>query len=141
MDIKRINKPVVTMDSDITCKGSILFGSGCMKCVKCLDEWKMLMKKEKTPTTIKVFYKRNLKMTSGKLASQVAHAVKNLGSTPKDCDIHVLMASNKKFEEYKNFCCVNNIKHYIQKDKGLSEVKADTETVIAYIVNEDLKNE
>lgn len=38
-------------------------------------------------------------MPEGKVASQVAHAVKNLGITPKDSIIVVLAVSDKKFEE------------------------------------------
>lgn len=38
---------------------------------------------------IKAIYKKNLKMPEGKVASQIAHAVKNLGVTPIDCDIIV----------------------------------------------------
>ena len=77
---------------------------------------------------IKVIYKKNLKMSEGKVAAQVAHAVKNLGITPIDCDIIVLKVSDKKFEELiiQNKC-------YIQTDKGLTEVKKDTQTAAAWI--------
>ena len=52
---------------------------------------------------IKAIYRRNLKMTEGKVAAQVAHAVKNLGLTPTDCSIVVLQVSDKKFEELLSF--------------------------------------
>jgi peptidyl-tRNA hydrolase len=39
---------------------------------------------------IKAIYIKNLKMSEGKIAAQVAHVVKNLGQTPIDCDIIVL---------------------------------------------------
>lgn len=79
---------------------------------------------------IKVIYRKNLKMSEGKVAAQVAHAVKNLGKTPKDCDIIVLKVSDKKFNELvsENDC-------YIQIDKGLTEVEKDTKTAAAWIVN------
>jgi len=77
---------------------------------------------------IKAIYKRNLKMSEQKVASQIAHAVKNLGETPPDCSIIVLKVSNKKFDELtsSNDC-------YIQKDLGLTEVEAGTETAAAWI--------
>jgi hypothetical protein len=78
---------------------------------------------------IKAIYKKNLKMPEGKVASQIAHAVKNLGETPADCDIIVLKVSDKKFneltEEHKN--C------YIQVDKGLTVVESGTATAAAWI--------
>ncbi len=48
---------------------------------------------------IKAIYIKNLKLSEGKVASQVAHAVKNLGTTPTDCDIIVLGVSTTKFNE------------------------------------------
>ena len=77
---------------------------------------------------IKAIYRKNLKMPEGKVASQVAHAVKNLGITPMDCDIIVLKVSDKKFNELtdQNDC-------YIQKDKGLTVVEPNTPTAAAWI--------
>jgi peptidyl-tRNA hydrolase len=48
---------------------------------------------------IKAIYIKNLKMSEGKVAAQVAHAVKNLGITPIDSDIIALAVSRKKFSE------------------------------------------
>jgi len=77
---------------------------------------------------IKAIYRKNLKMTEGKVAAQVAHAVKNLGVTPVECDIIVLKVSDKKFEELilEKDC-------YIQTDKGLTEVESGTKTAAAWI--------
>ena len=67
-------------------------------------------------------------MSEGKVASQIAHAVKNLGITPIDSDIIVLKVSDKKFEELtlQNDC-------YIQTDKGMTEVESGTQTAAAWI--------
>ena len=83
--------------------------------------------------TIKVLYRRNLKMSDGKLSAQVAHAVKNLGKTPVDCDIIVLKASDTKFEERIKKLVDTNRKYYIQVDKGLTEVEQGTATAVAWV--------
>lgn len=77
---------------------------------------------------IKAIYRKNLKMSEGKIAAQIAHAVKNLGMTPTDCDIIVLRVSDKKFRELTVlYDC------YIQVDKGLTEVEGGTQTAAAWI--------
>ena len=67
-------------------------------------------------------------MSEGKVAAQIAHAVKNLGVTPIDSDIIVMKVSDKKFDELvsENDC-------YIQTDKGLTEVETGTQTAAAWI--------
>lgn len=71
-------------------------------------------------------------MSEGKIAAQIAHAVKNLGETPKDCDIVVLGVSTNKFNEL-----ISQHDCYVQIDKGLTEVESGTKTAAAWIENRD----
>ena len=77
---------------------------------------------------IKVVYRKNLKMTTGKVAAQVAHAVKNLGETPEDCSIVVLKVSDKKFDEH-----AESEEGYMVRDHGKTEVDPGTRTAFAWI--------
>lgn len=67
-------------------------------------------------------------MTEGKVAAQVAHAVRGVKNAPEHCSIIVLRVSDKKFDELtqQEDC-------YIQRDWGLTEVEADTPTAAAWI--------
>lgn len=78
---------------------------------------------------IKVYYRRNLKMTSGKLAAQVAHCVSRIALRHKiePYKIVVLEASDKKFEELKSIAA------HVQVDLGFTEVEAGTETVLGIL--------
>lgn len=83
---------------------------------------------------VKAIYRKNLKMSEGKVAAQVAHAVKNLGTTPFDIDIIVLKVSDKKFYELVEENKDNGYAlFYLQKDKGLTEVEQGTATAAAWI--------
>jgi peptidyl-tRNA hydrolase len=81
---------------------------------------------------IKAIYRKNLKMPEGKVASQVAHAVKNLGITPKDSIIVVLAVSDKKFDELT----IGNLGCYVQVDMGLTCVESGTKTAAAWVEEE-----
>lgn len=88
--------------------------------------------------TIKIIYRRNLKMSPGKLAAQCVHAAIGLKEVlttllTAETSVVVLEASDKKFDEifqgleYKNkaVCKV--------KDAGYTELKPGTETCFAYM--------
>ena len=72
-------------------------------------------------------YRKNLKMSPEKLASQVAHAVIGLGITDPGCTVIVLGVSDKKFFEIKD-----QEDCYVHADLGYTEVDAGTETCLAW---------
>ena len=72
-------------------------------------------------------YRKNLKMSAEKLASQVAHAVIGLGITDPGCTIIVLGVSDKKFFEIKD-----QEECYVHADFGYTEVESGTETCLAW---------
>lgn len=78
-------------------------------------------------STIKVYYLRSLKDT-GKIASQVAHAVLGLNLTSHPDKIIVLKASKSQLEGFLS--SIPNV--YGQIDLGFTEVDTGTLTAIAY---------
>jgi peptidyl-tRNA hydrolase len=87
---------------------------------------------------IKVIYRKNLKMSTGKIAAQVAHAVMGLEIIDHGCTIVVLKVSDKKFfDTIKDFQQnQKDIPFYIHRDFGLTEVAPSTETCFAWIEQE-----
>ncbi len=76
---------------------------------------------------VKAIYRKNLKMTEGKIAAQVSHAVIGLGVTDPLCTIVVLGVSDKKFSELteRSDC-------YVHSDYGFTEVNAGEKTAAAW---------
>lgn len=83
------------------------------------------------PVRVKVIYRKNLKMSEGKVGAQVAHAVNKLGYISTDSTIIVLKVSDKKFNEM-----IAEQQCYVQVDMGLTQVEAGTPTAAAWIVTE-----
>lgn len=76
---------------------------------------------------IKAIYRKNLKMSEGKVASQIAHAVIGLQATDALMTIVVLKVSDKKFNEL-----INEKNCYIHTDNGTTEVESGERTCAAW---------
>lgn len=89
---------------------------------------------------ITIYYRKNLKLSKGKLASSCAHVSASLLSQweesgeyyhPEDTVIKVLMASDKRFNTYVEY---NNHKvSHLHVDKGLSEVEPETPIAFGFV--------
>jgi peptidyl-tRNA hydrolase len=88
---------------------------------------------------IKILGRKNLKMTSGKLAAQSVHAALNLyKQNPQDhWSCVVLEVSDKKFEEAKEA----HPEAYVVHDAGYTEVQAGTQTCLAFYENDPREQE
>lgn len=69
---------------------------------------------------VHIRYNKNIKISEGKLAAQVAHLIIQMGITDKECDIVVLMAYNSQF---KRLCKqVPNVHVYLDVEQGTATV-------------------
>jgi peptidyl-tRNA hydrolase len=76
---------------------------------------------------LKVLYRKNLKMSEGKIAAQAVHAAIGLGATDPMISVVVLGVSDKKYREltFETEC-------YRVFDAGYTEVMPLTETCAAF---------
>lgn len=83
---------------------------------------------------IKVFVRKNLKMTTNKTAAQVAHAVLGLGVDKHDIVV-VLDISDKKFLELVYKLHEDGVNYHVVTDAGYTEVPPGTKTCVAFVEN------
>ena len=98
---------------------------------------------------IKCYYRKNLKMSAGKLAAQVGHVCKTLGkkcgqafpeceSSWQDDQIIVLSLSDKKFNEVMDTLkSTKYLMWHLQIDNGVTEIPPNTPTVVGFIESLD----
>lgn len=86
---------------------------------------------------IKAIYRKNLKMSEGKVASQVSHAIIGLGVNDPLITIVVLGVSDKKFENLTLMKSKTMDGCYIHKDYGYTEVNENEATAAAWYEREE----
>lgn len=83
--------------------------------------------------TIKIYYRRNLNMSPGKLAAQSVHAALGLKDVDAMDSVVVLEASDKKFAEI----LANHLTDsYVVSDAGYTELPTGTKTCLAFVENQ-----
>lgn len=76
---------------------------------------------------LKIIYRKNLKMTAGKIAAQSVHAAIGIGASEYTMPVVVLGLSDRKFCE-----AVAREDCFVVRDAGWTEVAALTVTCAAY---------
>lgn len=77
---------------------------------------------------LKILYRKNLKMTMGKIAEQCVYAANGINYTDKNIPVIVLGVSDKKFCE----ACCNHHKGYVVHDLDSTEVRNGELTCISF---------
>ncbi len=99
---------------------------------------------------IKIYFRKNVKVSRQKLAAACTHIGNHLGqkylsqdavegpSDPVEDVVVILSASDKKFDEIKeNVMSQNGLSYHLHVDNGFTEVEPGTEMAIGWIVEED----
>lgn len=81
---------------------------------------------------LKIIYKKNLKMTGGKIAAQAVHAAMGIGHIDPEMSIVVLGFSNKKYKQLLIDLIKKDKLHYEVHDAGYTEVNPNTNTCVAF---------
>ena len=84
-------------------------------------------------TRLKILYRKNLKMSPGKLAAQCVHAATGIGHDWYSMPVVVLSASDSKFQ--KAISDLEEKKHFsffVVTDAGQTELAKGTKTCLAF---------
>jgi peptidyl-tRNA hydrolase len=76
---------------------------------------------------LKIVYRKNLKMSPGKLAAQAVHAATGIEHSHYSMPVVVLAVSDKKFREI-----VKAENAFVVKDAGHTELEPGTETCASF---------
>lgn len=83
---------------------------------------------------LKIIYRKNLKMSPGKLAAQTVHAALGLGANDAMMSVVVLAVSDKRFKEIVEAKEMSPAieRAYVVHDAGYTEVPPGTQTCAAF---------
>lgn len=82
---------------------------------------------------LKIIYRKNLKMSTGKIAAQCVHAAIGLGIADPKISIIVLGYSDKKYNETISELFKKGINFYEVFDSGYTEIEPNTNTCFVYV--------
>ena len=92
---------------------------------------------------IKIYFRKNLKISAPKLAAACTHIGNQLGqcvkgqSVPRDDVVIILRASDKKFNEIKeDIIGQERLFYHLHIDNGFTEVEPGTEIAIGWLEDE-----
>ncbi len=80
---------------------------------------------------LKILYRKNLKMSPGKIAAQCVHAAAGIGHADYGMSVVVLGVSDKKFWKHNE-----NRDCFLVQDAGHTEVESGTYTCVAFYEDE-----
>lgn len=81
---------------------------------------------------IKIVYRKNLKMSPGKLAAQCVHAAIGLDVSEDDINIDVVILGMSDKKYFDTVTALDELRVYRFRDAGYTEVPPGTETCAAF---------
>lgn len=86
---------------------------------------------------LKILYRKNLKMSPGKIAAQAVHAAIGVKHDDNSLPVVVLEASDNKFFEKLRELESCKASYYLVEDAGYTEVEKGTMTCLAFFEKEN----
>lgn len=86
---------------------------------------------------LKIIYRKNLKMSPGKIAAQAVHAAVGVKHDDNSLSVVALGVSDNKFFEKLREIESCKAFYYLVKDAGYTEVEKGTMTCLAFYENEN----
>jgi peptidyl-tRNA hydrolase len=82
---------------------------------------------------LKILYRKNLKMSVGKIAAQACHAAIGFNVDDPLISVVVLGCSDRQFQKTISSLDLKNESYYIVYDAGYTEVRPNTQTALCFM--------